>query len=62
MSFESEGRPDNWDEIKAASRKLDWAGTKKARETEKRVARRYLAHIECEDTQVTHHIAIPGYN
>jgi hypothetical protein len=62
MSFENEGLPVTWEEIKAASRKLDWAGKGKAEMREKRAAREYLAHTECEDARVQEHIAIPGYN
>ena len=60
MSFENEGLPVTWEDIKAASRKLDWEQKKKV--SEKRVARKYLAHTECEETRVSEHVAIPGYN
>jgi hypothetical protein len=60
MSFENEGVPVTWEEIKAASRKLDW--DPKDKKTEKRAAREYLAHTECEDSRVQEHLAIPGYN
>lgn len=60
MSFENEGLPVSWEEIKAASRKLDWGGREE--QVEKRVAREYLAHTECEDARVNDHVAIPGYN
>lgn len=62
MSFEDEGLPVSWEEIKAASRKLDWADIGTVEMREKRAAREYLAHTECEDSQVQEHIAIPGYN
>lgn len=60
MSFENEGLPVSWEEIKAASRRLDWAGKEEA--VEKRAAREYLAHTECDDSRIKEHVAIPGYN
>lgn len=60
MSLENEGLPVSWDEIKAASRRLDWGNDQG--EAEKRVVREYLAHTECEDLRVREHVAIPGYN
>jgi len=60
MSFENEGLPATWEEIKAASRKLDWGVDEE--KTEKRLVREYLAHTECEDARVKDHLAIPGYN
>lgn len=60
MSFENEGMPITWEEIKAASRKLDWDSDEK--KTEKRVARKYLEHTDCEDSRAKEHLAIPGYN
>lgn len=60
MSIENEGLPVTWEDIKAASRKLDWE--EKSPESEKRVAREYLATTECEDTRMKEHVAIPGYN
>jgi hypothetical protein len=60
MSIENEGLPVSWEEIKAASRKLDWGSDD--RETERKMAREYLAHTECEDSRVMEHVAIPGYN
>ncbi len=60
MSFENEGLPVSWEEIKAASRRL--VRRKNEREIEKRRVREYLAHTECEDASVQDHIAIPGYN
>lgn len=60
MSFENEGLPVTWEDIKAASRRLDWE--EKGQAPEKRLVREYLAHTDCEDTRVREHIAIPGYN
>lgn len=60
MSLENEGLPVSWEEIKEASRRLDWGSKEQARE--RRVARDYLAHTDCEDARVQDHIAIPGYN
>ncbi|MCG6966836.1 MAG: hypothetical protein LJE59_10010 [Chromatiaceae bacterium] len=60
MSIENEGLPVTWEDIKAASRRLDWGGHEV--EAEKRVAREYLAHTECDDARVQEHVAIPGYN
>jgi hypothetical protein len=60
MSLENEGLPVTWEEIKAASRRLDWGSDKG--EEEKKVVREYLAHTECEDARVKEHVAIPGYN
>lgn len=60
MSFENEGVPVSWEEIKAASRRM--VRRRNEREMEKRRVREYLAHTECEDTRVQDHIAIPGYN
>jgi len=60
MSFENEGLPVTWEDIKAASSKLDWE--EKVQRVEKRLVREYLAHTECEDTRVQEHVAIPGYN
>ncbi|MCB1785578.1 MAG: hypothetical protein H6953_08475 [Chromatiaceae bacterium] len=60
MSLENEGLPVSWDEIKEASRRLDWAANEGTQQ--RRVARDYLAHTECEDSRVQEHVAIPGYN
>jgi len=60
MSFENEGLPVTWEDIKAASSKLDWE--EKGQRVEKRLVREYLAHTECEDTREQEHVAIPGYN
>lgn len=60
MSFENEGLPVTWEEIKVASRRLDWE--EKQPKAERRLVREYLAHTECEDTRVQDHVAIPGYN
>ena len=62
MSFENEGLPVTWEDIKKASRRLDWGGTEKIEETEKRFVRKYLAESDCEDARVQEHLAIPGYN
>ena len=60
MSFENDGLPVSWEDIKAASRRLD--RRKDETKAEKRMAREYLAHTDCEDTRVKDHLAIPGYN
>ena len=60
MSLENEGIPVSWDEIKKASRKLARQQSEEA--FEKRMARKYLADTECDDSRVQEHIAIPGYN
>ncbi len=60
MSFENDGLPVSWDEIKAATRRIDRRDNEEAEE--KRVVREYLAHADCEDTRVRDHLAIPGYN
>lgn len=62
MSFDNEGLPPSWDEIKKASRRLDWGGNERVEKTEKRVVRKYLAEADCEDSRVKEHLAIPGYN
>ncbi len=62
MSFENEGLPVTWEDIKKASRRLDWGGNERVEKTEKRVMRRYLLTTDCEDTRVKEHLAIPGYN
>lgn len=63
MSFENEGLPVSWDDIKKASRRLDWGGTEKVEKSEKRVVRRYLSESDdCEDARVKDHLAVPGYN
>ena len=60
MSFDDEGIPLTWEEIKAASRKLDWLRNSEGRE--KQVAREYLTHTDCEDAPAGEHVAVPGYN
>ncbi len=60
MLSENEGPAATWEEIKAASRKLDWIRDQK--ETHRRAAREYLAHTECEDVRSKEHQAILGYN
>ncbi len=60
MSFENDGLPASWDEIKAASRRLDRRDNEEAEE--KRVVREYLRHTDCEDARVKERLAIPGYN
>ena len=62
MSFDNEGLPPSWDDIKKASRRLDWGGNEQVEKTEKKVVRRYLLETDCEDTRVKEHLAIPGYN
>ena len=60
MSFESDGIPLSWDEIKAASHRLDRRAN--AKPGEKRVVREYLAHEESEDSRAKEQLALPGYN
>ena len=60
MSFENDGLPPSWEEIKAASGRI--VKREKTGQSEKRVARKYLAHEDCEDTRVKDQIATPGYN
>lgn len=60
MSFENDGLPVSWEEIKAASRRLD--RREDGSEFEKRVFRNYLSHEDSEDSRVKEHLAIPGYN
>lgn len=60
MSFENEGLPVTWEEIKAASRRLDWAVDEDKKE--KQAAREYLAHTDCEEARDKAFVAIPGYN
>jgi hypothetical protein len=60
MSFENDGLPVSWEDIKAASRRLDRREDEV--KVEKRVVREYLAHTDCEDARVKEHLAIPGYN
>jgi hypothetical protein len=64
MSFENEGLPVTWEEIKKASSRLDWVAKEQRAEklAEKRCARTFLSHTECDDSRVTDRIAIPGYN
>ena len=62
MSFENEGLPVTWEEIKKASRRLSWGGSEPVEKKEKRVVRRYLSSTDCEDTRAKEHLAIPGYN
>lgn len=61
MSFENDGIPASWDEIKAASSRIDRRHHREE-EFEKRMVREYLAHTDCEDARVKEHVAIPGYN
>ena len=62
MSFENEGLPVSWEEIKAASRRLVGREPAQEHEAEKRMVREYLAHTDCEDARDKEHVAIPGYN
>jgi hypothetical protein len=62
MSIDNEGLPVTWEEIKKASRRLDWGGIEKQIETEKRFVRRYLSEKDREDDRSRDHLAIPGYN
>ncbi|MGB5198721.1 MAG: hypothetical protein WBN68_07575 [Sedimenticolaceae bacterium] len=62
MSLDNEGLPLSWEEIKAASRRLDVDDREREEQIKKRVARQYLADTECDDARVREHIAIPGYN
>ena len=60
MSFENDGLPVSWEEIKAASRRI--VRRENTEELEKRIVRDYLADEDCEDARVKDHLAIPGYN
>ena len=62
MSFENEDPRASWEEIKQASRRLDWGGKEKVLEAEKRVMRRYLSRSDCDDSRSEEKLAIPGYN
>ncbi|MCB1800694.1 MAG: hypothetical protein KDI82_03300 [Gammaproteobacteria bacterium] len=64
MSFENEGLPVSWEEIKEASRRLDWGGKEVEERAEKYVVRRYLteARSDCDDSRVRESLAVPGYN
>jgi hypothetical protein len=62
MSLDNEGLSVSWEEIKAASRRLDVDDRERKEQTTKRVARWYLADTECDDARVREHVAIPGYN
>ena len=62
MSLDNEGLPMSWEEIKAASRRLDVDDREREEQIKKRVARQFLADTECDDARVREHIAIPGYN
>jgi hypothetical protein len=53
MSFENDGLPVSWEDIKAASRRLDRREDEV--KVEKRVVREYLAHTDCEDARVKEH-------
>jgi hypothetical protein len=59
MSFENDGLPASWEEIKAASQRLVRRGNTVV---EKSVARKYLADEDSDDSRVKEHLAIPGYN
>ena len=60
MSFDNDGLPVSWEEIKTASRRL----VRRVNETaaEKRVVREYLAHEDSDDSRAKEHLALPGYN
>ncbi len=60
MSFENDGLPVSWEDIKAASRRLDRRGNEEV--PEKRVVREYLSQEDCEDARVKERLALPGYN
>jgi hypothetical protein len=62
MSFENEGLAVTWEDIKKASRRLNWGGNDQTEKTDKRVLRRYLSKADCEDARAKEHLAIPGYN
>jgi hypothetical protein len=62
MSLEDDGIQISWDEIKAASGRMDVDGRKREKQAERRMTREYLAHTDCEDPRVEEHVAIPGYN
>lgn len=60
MSFENDGLPVSWEDIKAASRRL--VRREKEEVAEKRVVREYLSQEDSEDTRVKEQLALPGYN
>jgi hypothetical protein len=60
MSFENDGLPASWEEIKTASRRIKRAARDEV--VDKRVARKYLATEDEEDSRVKDHLASPGYN
>ena len=62
MSVEYEGIPLTWEEIKAASPKLQGRSQAQELQEERRMVREYLEHEECDDARAEDHIAIPGYN
>ncbi|MCB1722648.1 MAG: hypothetical protein H6959_04995 [Chromatiaceae bacterium] len=62
MSLDNEGLAVTWEDIKEASRRLDWGGKEVEEKAEKRVARRYLSETDCDDARVREHLAVPGYN
>ena len=62
MSFENEGLPLTWEEIKAASARLVGREFPSEDEAEKRLVREYLSHEDSEDERVKEQIALPGYN
>jgi len=62
MSFENDGIPLSWEEIKAASRRFLGREPADEHEAEMRAAREYLARTDSDDTRMKDRIAIPGYN
>jgi len=62
MSFENEGLPASWKEIKAASRRLVGREPAEEYEAEKRRVREYLSRTDCDDARDKEYIAVPGYN
>lgn len=64
MSFENDGLPSTWEEIKKASTRLDWGAREKRAEklAEKRAAREFLSHTDCEDVRFQDAAVVPGYN
>jgi hypothetical protein len=64
MSFENDGLQATWEEIKKASSRLDWGEREKRAEklAEKRSAREFLSHTDCEDARFQDAAAFPGYN
>ena len=62
MSFENDGIPLSWEELKAASKRILQQGPAEEQRDRKQALHEYLEHERCEDARAQEHIAIPGYN